>query len=164
MQKQSQVVTKQNLKENKKGPFSSGVGKRKTSVASAFAYYRNPETVFVKDKPKKKKSPNIIVNGMDYDDYFSSFTFSSRKIFSIFKLINVENLENVLIKIKLRGGGKRSGIDASVLAVANAFSKVDKGYRQILRDNGYLTRDYRVKAAKKTGFYGARRRPQTSKR
>lgn len=164
MLKQDQTTTKQDLKETAKKPFSEGVGKRKTTVATAFAYYRKPETVQIKSKFKFKKKPIILVNGIHYSDYFFSFTYSSNHIFSIFKLINVENLDHVLVKVRLRGGGKRSGIDAVTLAVANAFAKVDKGYRQILRDNGYLTRDYRVKAAKKTGFDGARRRRQTSKR
>ena len=48
--------------------------------------------------------------------------------------------------------------------IARALLEVDEEYRAVLKAEGYLTRDPRMKERKKYGLKAARRAPQFSKR
>jgi small subunit ribosomal protein S9 len=62
------------------------------------------------------------------------------------------------------GGGLTGQAGAIRLGIARALVQVDEGYRRLLRQAGYLTRDSRTVERKKYGLAGARRRFQFSKR
>ena len=69
---------------------------------------------------------------------------------------------NVLATVS--GGGVSGQAGAISHATARALLKVDENYRQILRQDGLLTRDPRAKERKKYGLKRARKAPQYTKR
>ena len=112
---------------------------------------------------------SIIVNGKDINEYFPSATF----VMDIKQPLTVTDNENRFdIVIKVNGGGYSGQAGASRLAIARALLEFDANtdqsredsYRKILKVNGFITRDARVKERKKYGLKKARRAPQFSKR
>ena len=75
---------------------------------------------------------------------------------------NCLNRFNIIANIK--GGGYSGQAGALRLAIARALSFVDTDIKKILRKNGFLTRDPRMKERKKYGQKGARKRFQWTKR
>ena len=75
----------------------------------------------------------------------------------------------ILLILLLKFSGQAGAIR---LAIAKALKEYDKdsdqtrddAYNKVLRANGFLTRDPRVKERKKYGLKKARRAPQFSKR
>lgn len=65
---------------------------------------------------------------------------------------------------KTKGGGIVGQAGALRLAISRALILTDASLRQILKKEGMLTRDPRMKERKKAGQPGARRRFQFSKR
>jgi len=74
------------------------------------------------------------------------------------------NLGKFDITAKVSGGGFSSQKEAIRLGVARALLKYDDKLKQVLRKNGFLTRDPREKERKKPGLKGARKAPQWQKR
>jgi small subunit ribosomal protein S9 len=68
------------------------------------------------------------------------------------------------IFVNTEGGGSTGQAGAIVMGLARALGKYDPQCEPALRENGYLTRDSRMKERKKYGQRGARRRFQFSKR
>ncbi|PIU43326.1 MAG: 30S ribosomal protein S9, partial [Candidatus Nealsonbacteria bacterium CG07_land_8_20_14_0_80_40_10] len=67
------------------------------------------------------------------------------------------NLGKFDITAKVSGGGFSSQKEAIRLGVARALLKYDDKLKQVLRKNGFLTRDPREKERKKPGLKGARK-------
>lgn len=123
------------------------VGKRKTSIAR----------VYLTHAPKGK----IEVNGKDATQYFSTEFFVGNITVPLSLTQNVGKFD---IKVVVKGGGVSSQSDAVRHGIAKALELADPGYRPILKQAGYLTRDSRSKERKKFGHHGARRSPQWAKR
>ena len=128
-------------------PHLYGTGRRKSSVARVRLY---PGT------------GNIKINGRDIDDYFGLETL---------KLIVRQPLEltNTVgsfdIVVRVSGGG----VSGQAGAIRHGISKAllqsgDEVVRPVLKKEGLLTRDSRMKERKKYGLKAARRAPQFSKR
>ena len=64
----------------------------------------------------------------------------------------------------VKGGGLSGQAGAIRLGISRALIEYDKNLRQVLRRNGFLTRDPREKERKKYGRKGARRSFQFTKR
>lgn len=121
-------------------------GRRKTAVAS----------VRLKDGDGK-----IEVNGKSFEDYFPTLALQNALLQPL-QLTN--HLKSYDIVISAKGGGPVGQAGASRLAIARALLKVDAEYRHALKEEGYLTRDPRMRERKKSGQPGARKRFQFSKR
>jgi small subunit ribosomal protein S9 len=106
-------------------------------------------------------SGNIRVNNRTLDDYFPNE--EHRKIV-LETLEAVERRDSVDVIIRVRGGGSTGQAGACRMGIARALCSYDMGLFQPLRDNGFLTRDARMKERKKYGLHGARRGVQFSKR
>ena len=131
-----------------------GTGRRKSSIAQ------------VRMVPGKGK---ITVNGTDVRDFFPYET-------------NVMDLKQPLeatktadkfdIEVSVYGGGFSGQTGAIRLGITRALLEYDKNtdptsdasFRKILKSEGFITRDARVKERKKYGLKKARRAPQFSKR
>ena len=112
---------------------------------------------------------NIIVNGRDVNEYMPFPTL----VMDLKQPLVLTNNENTFdIFVKVNGGGFSGQAGAIRLAIAKALKEYDKdsdqnrddAYGKVLRANGFLTRDPRVKERKKYGLKKARRAPQFSKR
>jgi small subunit ribosomal protein S9 len=55
-------------------------------------------------------------------------------------------------------------MDAVVLGISRALSKIDNEFEEILGKQGFLTRDPRMVERKKPFLHKARKKPQYSKR
>ena len=111
----------------------------------------------------------ITVNGQDVNDYMPYATL----VMDLKQPLVVTNNENRFdIDVTVKGGGFsgqtgaiRLGIARALVAFdANNDQSSDTAYRKILKVNGFVTRDPRVKERKKYGLKKARRAPQFSKR
>jgi len=111
----------------------------------------------------------ITVNGQDVNDYMPYATL----VMDLKQPLVVTNNENRFdIDVVVKGGGFsgqtgaiRLGITRALIAFdANTDQSSDTAYRKILKVNGFVTRDPRVKERKKYGLKKARRAPQFSKR
>ena len=129
-------------------------GRRKKSVA---------QLTMVPGKGK------ITVNGKDVNEYMPFATL----VMDLKQPLVLTNNENTFdITIKVVGGGFSGQAGAIRLAIAKALTifdadtdqSRDDAYHKVLKVNGFLTRDPRVKERKKYGLKKARRAPQFSKR
>ena len=112
---------------------------------------------------------NIVVNGIDVNEYFPNQIL----VMDLKQPLTVtDNTNRFDIEVNVKGGGYSGQAGAIRLGIARALLKFDANtdqtredsYRKILKTNGFLTRDARVKERKKYGLKKARRAPQFSKR
>lgn len=69
------------------------------------------------------------------------------------------------ISVKIDGGGKASQLDALVHGISRAITKAEPTLRTVLKKEGFLTRDARVKERRKYGMaQKARAKKQSPKR
>lgn len=140
--------------------YISTVGRRRAAVARVRIYPKVPDNLKFEEYLVKKG--DLVVNGKNISEYFSGVV--SKSIYEQpLKLSKVEN--KYAITAKVAGGGLKSQLDAWVLGVARALSIMDEDLKPILRKNGMLTRDPRVRERRKVGTGGkARRQKQSPKR
>ena len=123
-----------------------GTGRRKKSVARV---YLVPGT------------GNITINKRTLDEYFGLETL---KVIIRQPLVATEADGKYDVIVTVKGGGFTGQAGAIRHGIARALLEVDPEYRPILKKEGYLTRDPRMKERKKYGLKAARRAPQFSKR
>ena len=103
----------------------------------------------------------VTVNGKSLQDYFKTETMSA---FVVQPLALTDTLNKYDLVANVNGGGLRGQAGAIRHGLARALVQADEATKAILKGNGFLTRDPRMKERKKTGQPGARRRFQFSKR
>jgi small subunit ribosomal protein S9 len=123
-----------------------GTGRRKTSVAR------------VRLAPGAGK---VTVNGRALEHYF---TVETQRETAISPLQKTELLNKYDARVNVNGGGLSGQAGAVRHGIARALLEVDANLRAVLKAEGYLTRDPRMKERKKYGQPGARKRFQFSKR
>ena len=123
-----------------------GTGRRKSSVARV---YLVPGT------------GKITVNKRDIDEYFGLETL---KVIVRQPLTVTETVDKFDVLVNVKGGGYTGQAGAVRHGIARALLTVDGDYRPVLKSNGFLTRDPRMKERKKYGLKAARSAPQFSKR
>ena len=103
----------------------------------------------------------IRVNGRNFEDYFTTVSMQNTvlKPFEAVKAVNVYDVD-----AKTSGGGLQGQAGALSLAIARALNEFDEANRPLLKVDGLLTRDPRMRERKKPGRPGARKRFQFSKR
>ncbi len=114
-------------------------------------------------------SGKIIVNGKDVNEYMPFATL----VMDLKQPLVLTNNENTFdIEVTVKGGGFSGQTGAIRHAITRALLKYDENtdqtredsYRKILKTEGFVTRDSRIKERKKPGLKKARRAPQFSKR
>ena len=103
----------------------------------------------------------IIINGKDLDEYFGLETL---KVIVKQPLTVTNSTAKYNVISTVEGGGYTGQAGAVRHGIARALNKANSEYRPILKSNGFLTRDPRMKERKKYGLKKARRAPQFSKR
>lgn len=104
---------------------------------------------------------NIIVNGRKVEEFFNYETLI-RDVKQPLVLTGTENKYDVIVKVE--GGGFTGQAGAIRHGISRALLTVDAELRPVLKKEGFLTRDARMKERKKYGLKAARRAPQFSKR
>lgn len=103
----------------------------------------------------------IIVNQKDFKEYFNREALTTM-IVEPLKLTNTDSAYDVVAQ--LLGGGITGQAGALRHGISRALLEINGEYRDILKREGFLTRDSRMKERKKYGLKKARKRPQFSKR
>ena len=112
-------------------------------------------------------SGKITVNGVDVNEYmpYQTLVMDLKQ-----PLVATGNEDKFDIEVTVKGGGFSGQTGAIRLGIARALMEFDGNktgegsYRKILKVEGFVTRDPRVKERKKYGLKKARRAPQFSKR
>ena len=124
----------------------TATGRRKTSVAQ------------IRLAPGTGK---ISVNGKAFKQYFP-LESHQKSVTRPLTLTEVANSYDIRVNVK--GGGPTGQAEATRHGISRALLKIDPEFRPLLKSDGLLTRDPRMKERKKYGQPGARRRFQYSKR
>ena len=109
-----------------------------------------------------KGKGRIFVNGKTLAAYIGNRPAVEMMIYR--PLVLTENQDKYDVKVKAVGGGIVGQSGAIRHGIARALLKANEEYKAVLRSEGLLTRDARVKERKKYGLKKARRAPQFSKR
>ena len=123
-----------------------GTGRRKKSIARVYL------------TPGKG---DVVINKRNMDDYFGMETL---KVIVRQPFAATGTNEKFDVLVNVRGGGYTGQAGAIRHGIARALLQVDADYRPILKKEGFLTRDPRMKERKKYGLkiiqmqeYGLRR-------
>jgi len=123
-----------------------GTGRRKSSVARVRLV---------------EGTGKITVNGTDLEEFFDLETL---KVIVKQPLTITNTLAKYDVICKVQGGGFSGQAGAIRHGIARALNEANAEYRPLLKSNGFLTRDPRMKERKKYGMKKARKAPQFSKR
>jgi len=132
--------------QTEKQSYFYGTGRRKTSIARVRLVPGTGE---------------IIINGIPYEQLF--IRPEHRRII-VQPLLVTESLSKYNTVVKVVGGGITGQSGAISHGIARALVKADESFKPVLRQNGLLTRDSRVKERQKPGLKRARKAPQYTKR
>ncbi len=127
--------------------YYEGVGRRKESTARVRI---------------SQGTGNFSVNEKELKDYFTRLG-DADSILEPFTSTG-ENQVQYDVTVKVGGGGVTGQTDSVQLGLARAFVKMNPDYTSVLRKDGLLTRDPRVKERKKPGLKRARKAPTYTKR
>ncbi len=131
-----------------------GTGRRKSSIAKVRLV---------------SGTGKITVNGKDVHEYLPYETL----IMNLTQPLDLTNTREIFdVEVEVCGGGFSGQTGAIRLGITKALLEYDSttpadsenNFRKVLKANGFITRDSRIKERKKPGLKKARRAPQFSKR
>jgi len=129
-----------------KSTYFYGTGRRKAAVARVRLLSGNGA---------------IIINGVPYEELYPYFEHRQ----AIMRpLLVTDGVNKYSAVVRVTGGGVSGQSGAISHGIARALVRADESLKPILRQNGLLTRDSRVKERKKAGLKRARKAPQYTKR
>ena len=123
-----------------------GTGRRKSSVARVYLSAGKGE---------------ITINGRSIDEYFGTEIL---KTIVRQPLVVTDTEGKFDINVTVKGGGTTGQAGAVRHGISRALLEAEADFRPVLKKEGFLTRDPRMKERKKYGLKKARRAPQFSKR
>jgi len=123
-----------------------GTGKRKCAIAQIRLFPGKGE-VIVNDKPYQEAFPRVEHRHMIEHP-----------------LLATDNMGKFRVIVKVNGGGLSGQAGAIRHGIARALAKENELFKPMLRKEGLLTRDARIKERKKYGLKRARKAPQYTKR
>lgn len=130
-----------------KEKYFYGRGGRKTATARVRIYLQG--------------KGEIMVNDLKFEEYFPTKDLQD----TVLKpLVLTAHDKSVNVFVKVVGSGKIAQSEAVRHGIARALEKVNPELRPLLKAEGLMTRDPRVKERKKPGLRRARRAPQWAKR
>ena len=129
-----------------KAPKHLGTGRRKSAVARVRL---------------STGTGKILVNGRPFENYFP---MESLRMVAVQPLTVTGSADKFDAQITVTGGGPNGQAGAVRHGLARALLTVDVNLRPVLKAEGLLTRDPRMRERKKYGQPGARKRFQYSKR
>ena len=129
-----------------KQTYFYGTGRRKTAVAQVRLLPGNGA---------------IIINGTPYEELFP---YLEQRQTILQPFLVTESIDKYNAVVKVAGGGISGQSGAISHGIARALVRADENLKPLLRQNGLLTRDSRIKERKKAGLKRARKAPQYTKR
>jgi len=123
-----------------------GTGRRKCAIARV-RLFPGDGKIIVNDKPYQEVFPRLL----------------HRQLIEAPGRVT-ETIDRYDTIIKIRGGGLSGQATAIQHGIARALVKQNELFKSLLRQEGLLTRDSRVKERKKYGLKRARKAPQYTKR
>lgn len=123
-----------------------GTGRRKSSIARVRLI---------------EGTGKITINGKDIEEFFGLETL---KVITKQPLTVTNTASKYDVIATVKGGGFTGQAGALRHGIARALNEANSEYRPALKQNGFLTRDSRMKERKKYGLKKARKAPQFSKR
>jgi small subunit ribosomal protein S9 len=103
----------------------------------------------------------VTVNGRGFETYFP-MEGQRAEVLQPFRVTDTNGKFDV--RVNVQGGGPHGQVGAVRHGIARALLEVDANHRKLLKAEGLLTRDSRIRERKKYGQPGARKRFQFSKR
>lgn len=129
--------------------YTEAVGRRKVATARVRLYH--------------EASSDFIVNGIAAGKYFDSVVGAPTRYNKPLKLTGTQG--KYFISAQVSGSGVSAQLDAVAHGLSRALVEIDPEFRSILKAEGLLTRDDRMKETRKIGTGGkARRKRQSPKR
>lgn len=123
-----------------------GLGRRKSSIAKVVLTPGSGQIIVNKRKPEEYFPNKLVIQDLEQP-------------------LEITNLKNTYdINVVVSGGGFAGQAGAIRLGIARALIKINPDFKKVLKARKLITRDARIKERKKFGLYGARRRPQFTKR
>ncbi|HEY5911801.1 MAG TPA: 30S ribosomal protein S9 [Verrucomicrobiae bacterium] len=129
-----------------KAPQHLGTGRRKTAIARVRL---------------ATGTGKIVINGRTFENFFP---LETQRVTATQPLTVTGMADKFDAHITVTGGGPNGQAGAVRHGLARALLTVDANLRPILKSEGLLTRDPRMRERKKYGQPGARKRFQYSKR
>ena len=126
--------------------YYNGTGRRKNAIARVRL---------------TEGSGKITINGIDIEEFFGMETL---KVIAKQPLTVTNTTTKYDVIAKVTGGGYTGQAGAIRHGIARALNEANVELRPALKQNGFLTRDPRMKERKKYGLKKARKAPQFSKR
>ncbi len=150
------------MAKDKQLQYYEAVGRRREAVARVRLYLTGKDGTVTIAGHKHKKGA-IVVNDKPVEQVFAA---ASEKARLQKPLTLTDSQERFVVSIRTIGGGHAGQLDAAILGIARAVEKSDKeSYRPLLKKEGLLTRDARIRERRKPGTGGkARRAKQSPKR
>jgi len=127
--------------------YDRGTGKRKCAIAQVKLFSGGKGEIIVNGKPYQKVFPSL--------EHRHTIEHPFRATDTVGKYNG---------EIKVTGGGITGQAEAIRHGIARALVKANEQFKPLLRQEGLLTRDARVKERKKYGLKRARKAPQYTKR
>lgn len=128
--------------------YTEAIGRRKVATARVRLY---------------EQPGDFVVNDQIAGDYFAEVPLASAVFNQPLNLTDTKGTFTVMVTVS--GSGKRAQLDAVVHGVARALTSYNPEFRSLLKQEGLLTRDDRMKETRKIGMGGkARRQRQSPKR
>ena|SRR5215472_2832965 len=134
------------MAEQTQAPHFLGTGRRKTAVARVRL---------------ATGTGKIVVNGRTFENYFPA---ESLRMAASQPLTTTGTAGKYDAQVSVTGGGPNGQAGAVRHGLARALLAADAALRPLLKAEGLLTRDSRMRERKKYGQPGARKRFQYSKR
>lgn len=131
------------------GKYTQGVGRRKTATAQVRIY--------------PQSEGKFVVNDQLGAEYFHNVAYAVKIYQQPFALTNTQ--DKFAVRVQVSGSGLRAQLEAVVHGLARALVQHDPALKPLLKTEGLLTRDARMKETRKPGRGGkARRKRQSPKR
>ena len=128
------------------GSYVWGTGKRKCAIAQVRIFPGEGE---------------ITINDRAYQEAFPRL---EHRYMIEHPLLATNTMGKFRVAVKVNGGGLSGQAGAIRHGIARALAKENELFKPILRKEGLLTRDARIKERKKYGLKRARKAPQYTKR
>jgi len=123
-----------------------GTGKRKCAIAQV-RLFSGSGGIVINDRPYEELFPRLAHRHMIEHPFLATNT-----------------MDKFHVTIKVNGGGVNGQAAAIRHGIARALAKENELFKPMLRKEGFLTRDARIKERKKYGLKRARKAPQYTKR